>query len=119
MLHRNLVYLAITKGSPYLPDSPLGPATGINRMHYNTVLVSTLYVKIAAPKMYLGQQCELKIQYLDQHHAVLIQELLIKNSITTGTNGKTWGKNTVLHSTENYVGNDLKIFQEVDQSCTQ
>ena len=36
-----------------------------------------------------------------------------------GSHSKVWGKNTELNSTVNYVGNTLKIVQEVDQSSTQ
>ena len=49
----------------------------------------------------------LKIQYLYQQITILIQYFFIIKSIAPDTNSKAWGKNTVLHSIGNYVGNIL------------
>ena len=70
----------------------------------NTVLWSTVCVKNTV----LGSTVR-----------ALIYDLMIKKSIAPVPNIKSWGKNTVLHSTGNYVGNVFFKGQESNKSGTQ
>ena len=69
-----------------------------------------------APNTVLGSTVCVKNTVLGSTACAINQCLLIKNSIAPGPNIKAWGKNTVLCSTGNYLGNVFKIGQEVDQS---
>ena len=68
---------------------------------------------------YLVQQCAFKNTVLVSKSRAINLYLLIKKSIVPGPNSKAWGKNKVLHSTENYVDNVIKIGQEVNKNGTQ
>ena len=83
----------------------MGPDTGLNSVLYNIVPDSISHVKITVPNTVLGSTVCVKNKVLGSTSCAIIQDLFMKNLIAPGPNSKAWGKNTVLHSTGNYIGN--------------
>ena len=103
--------LTVTICRPYFPASLLVPGAGLNIMQYNTVLNSTECVKITAPNTVLGSTVCLKNIAVGSTVRAINQYLFIKNPISPGLNSKVWGKNTVLISIGNYIGNVYSKFK--------
>ena len=54
MLHKTLVNLTLTIRRKYVPDLLLGPGTGLNIVRCNTVIESTVYIKVTVSNTVLG-----------------------------------------------------------------
>ena len=104
---------------PYIPALLLGPGDVLNSVRYNTIPESIAYVEITVPDTLLWSTLGINNIVLGSKVSANNKYSLIKKSIAPGPNNKSWGKNAVLHSIGNYVGNVSKIGQEVDQSGTQ
>ena len=71
------------------------------------------------PNTVLGSTFFIENSVLVSTVRAINQYLLIYESIASVPYSKAWGENVVLHSTEKYVVNVLKIGQEFNQSVNQ